>query len=284
MNTTRLASVLLSATMMWGCSTLTQSPGDVTSDAYSSAAPLPAWTQVSSGETGTSVWFVGQAEASSEAKARSQAENHAVGHLVRYLGADVRVSELSLSETQTGTDGIAREQISSLNAVGLSGDAHSSGGTYSYLTRNNNGTYIVWARYELSREQFRRAQKATNSSYKQRIERLAEARKLAERSRYTDIEGLRFAMVTGEAVSAFNPSRPAQSESQAVAKAKNAATMKIVETLLGQTLQAERHGAVTYLSGSSQGRVFHEEISTRVWVLGSEVKAETTILGWTPTP
>jgi|SRR5690554_1406452 len=282
MITIRLASVLLGTLMMLGCSTLAPVTEEQPLPAYSSAAPLPEWTQSSSGESQAGYWFVGQGQGVSETVARSQAEEHAQVNLVRYLGADVQATGFSRLETRTNVDGIAHESITGTEAIGLSSDAYVSAGTYSYHVRKSGNDFIVWARYDIPHDRFQAAQQAANKAYEDRVAKIAQARELAEKSRYGDVDGLRFALVTGTGVSGFNSLKPAQSETSAVARAKNEATMKVVEALIGQSLAAERVGSTVYLSGHSQGRVFHEDIFTRIWVLGSEVKAEVTVLGWTP--
>lgn len=281
MNTIRLASLLLVTLMVHGCAIKAPVIEEHPLPAYSSAAPLPEWTQSSTGTSQTGYWFVGQGQGVSETVARSQAEEHAQLNLVRYLGADVRATGFSRSETRTNAHGVAHESTTGIEAIGVSSDAYISAGTYSYHVRKSGNDFIVWARYDVPNDRFQAAQQAADKAYKDRVAKIARARELAEKSRHEDVNGLRFALVTGTGVAGFNALKPIQSETSAVARAKNEATMKVVEALIGQNLSTERIGSTVYLSGHSQGRVFHENIFTRVWVLGSEVKAEVTVLGWT---
>jgi hypothetical protein len=119
-----------------------------------------------------------------------------------------------------------------------------------------------------------------DAAYRERNEKMAKARLKVEQNRYNAGEGQVFAMTTGMAIRRFDSRHPLRSESVAIDAARMDALIKLSENLTGTKIDNVRLQSGGLSRAYSGGHVFHDELSTRVWIIGDEVKATVTMLGW----
>lgn len=241
--------------------------------------PLP-WADQSQGKAPGEVWFVGNGISRVEAEARHKAEASAESLYVRFLGADVLVSEQAVTATTTDERGINVDSSETKQYSALSSSAFVSEARFEYSTTVQPSGYSVWARMFVPDRVHRRIMLDVNTQYEARVNRLADARRKVEQTRYSKDTDHVFAMATGTAIRRLDSQQPLRSESAAVDAARMEAMIKLSEYLTGTKIDNVRleHGG--FSRAYSGGHIFHDELSTRVWVIGKEVKAAVSMLGW----
>lgn len=266
------------ALMLGGCAVRSVESG---SNRAAVVSDTPDWTDQSQGYAAGEVWFVGNGISRVEAKARRKAEASAESLYVRFLGADVLVSERAVTATATDERGINVDSSETKQYSALSSSAFVSDARFEYSTTVQPSGYSVWARMFIPDSVHRRITQEVNAKYQARVSRLADARQKVEQTRYSKDNGHVFAMTTGTAIRRFDSQQPLRSESVAIDAARMEALIKLSEHLTGTKIDNVRlkHGG--FSRAYSGGHIFHDELSTRVWVIGDEVKASVSLLGWT---
>lgn len=266
------------ALMLSGCAVRSVESG---SNRAAAVSDTPDWIDQSQGYAAGEVWFVGNGISRVEAEARRKAEASAESLYVRFLGADVLVSERAITATATDKRGINVDSSETKQYSALSSSAFVSDARFEYSTTVRPSGYSVWARMFIPDSVHRRITHEVNSKYQARVSRLADARQKVEQTRYREDSGHVFAMTTGTAIRRFDSHQPLRSESVAIDAARMEAMIKLSEHLTGTKIDNVRlkHGG--FSRAYSGGHIFHDELSTRVWVIGDEVKASVSLLGWT---
>lgn len=266
------------ALMLSGCAVRSVESG---SNRAAVASDTPDWIDQSQGYASGEVWFVGNGISRVEAEARRKAEASAESLYVRFLGADVLVSERAITATATDRRGINVDSSETKQYSALSSSAFVSDARFEYSTTVQPSGYSVWARMFIPDNVHRRITLEVNTKYEARVSRLADARQKVEQTRYSTDSDHVFAMTTGTAIRRFDSQQPLRSESVAIDAARMEAMIKLSEHLTGTKVDSVRlmHGG--FSRAYSGGHIFHDELSTRVWVIGDEVKASVSLLGWT---
>lgn len=266
------------ALMLSGCAVRSVESG---SNRDAAVSDTPDWIDQSQGYASGEVWFVGNGISRVEAEARRKAEASAESLYVRFLGADVLVSERAITATATDKRGINVDSSETKQYSALSSSAFVSDARFEYSTTVRPSGYSVWARMFIPDSVHRRITHEVNTKYQARVSRLADARQKVEQTRYSKDSGHVFAMTTGTAIRRFDSQQPLRSESVAIDAARMEAMIKLSEHLTGTKIDNVRlkHGG--FSRAYSGGHIFHDELSTRVWVIGDEVKASVSLLGWT---
>ena len=270
--------VAVFAISLSGCATKTVE--STPNRAVTAASQPPSWAGQSQGKAPGEVWFVGNGISRVEAEARRKAETSAESLYVRFLGADVLVSERVVTATATDERGINIDSSQTKQYSALSSSAFVSGARFEYSTAMQPSGYSVWARMFVPDRVHRRIMLNVNTQYEARVNRLADAQRKVEQTRYSKDKDHVFAMTTGIAIRQLDSQQPLRSESAAVDAARMEAMIKISEHLTGTKIDNMRLEHDGFSRAYSGGHIFHNELSTRVWVIGNEVKAAVSMLGW----
>lgn len=252
----------------------------ITNRAPTTTSQPPPWADQSQGKAPGEVWFVGNGISRVEAEARRKAEASAESLYVRFLGADVLVSERVVTATATDERGINIDSSQTKQYSALSSSAFVSGVRFEYSTAMQPSGYSVWARMFVPDRVHRRIMLNVNTQYEARVNRLADAQRKVEQTRYRKDKDHVFAMTTGIAIRRLDSQQPLRSESAAVDAARMEAMIKLSEHLTGTKIDNVRLKHDGFSRAYSGGHIFHNELSTRVWVIGNEVKAAVSMLGW----
>lgn len=266
------------AVLLSGCATRANNP--VASRSATTVEEPPAWAGKSNGQSPAEIWFVGHGMSNTEAEARRMAEASAESLYVRFLGADVLISDHSVTSTATDEFGINHDTSELRQHASLSSSAFISGVRFEYSTARLQYGYSVWTRMFIPNNEHRRITHEVDTRYERQVNRLAEARRKVEESRYSEEYDHVFALTTGSSIRRFDSLHPLRSELAAVDAARMDALVRLSEHLSGTKIDNVRLADGGFSRAYSGGHVFHDELSTRVWTIGNEVKATVTMLGW----
>jgi len=273
----RWCLIVVSSVVLCGCAA---TESDTRQSRSAETFRPPSWADHSQGQSGGEIWFVGNGEAGIEAEARRKAEATAESLYVRYLGADVLVGERLIATSSTAVSGINVDKLDLRQYASLSSTAFISEPRFEYVTNEHPQGYSVWTRMFIPESVHRNVKDDVDAAYRERNEKMAKARLKVEQNRYNAGEGQVFAMTTGMAIRRFDSRHPLRSESVAIDAARMDALIKLSENLTGTKIDNVRLQSGGLSRAYSGGHVFHDELSTRVWIIGDEVKATVTMLGW----